>query len=114
MAELNSKYQRIHSVLSDKFGIDPLRDRLIPLINKIQSYETHQVQQDERAAPDLISERRYGSDEFWWIILAYNGISSYRTLVEGITLKIPNISTVVSIVTENSIRPSSVKRVITI
>jgi hypothetical protein len=114
MAELNSKYQRVHSVISDKFGIDPLKDRLIPLINRIQSYETHQVQQDERGAPDLISERRYGSDEFWWIILAYNGISSYRTIVEGIILKIPNISTVVSIVTENSIRPSSVKRVITI
>lgn len=114
MADLNSKYQRVHSVTSDKFGVDPLRDRLIPLINRIQSYDTHQIQQDERGAPDLIAERRYGSDEFWWIILAFNGISSYRKLVEGMTIRIPNISNVVSIVTENSIRPNSVKRVITI
>ena len=115
MANLNSRYQRIHSVTSDRFGIDPLRDRLIPLLNRITNYSIHPVQQDERGAPDLISEREYNSDEFWWIIMAFNGISSYRTIVEGMTLKIPNMASVVAIITENTIRPkSSTRRVITI
>ena len=114
MADLTSKYQRVFSVTPDKFGVDPLRDKLIPYINNIQSYTNHRIQQDERGAPDLISEREYNSDEFWWIIMAYNGISTYRKLVEGMTIRIPNLTEVVKIVTENSIRPNSVKRTITI
>lgn len=114
MANMNSKYQRIFAIISDGHGVDPLRDRLIPLINNIKSFTLHTVSQDERAAPDLISEREYNTDEFWWIILAYNGISTYRTLVEGTKLKIPNMAEVVSVVTENSIRPNRVQRTITI
>lgn len=114
MANFTSKYQRVFAIQSDRYGVDPLRDRLIPLINKIQNYTLHAITQDERAAPDLISIREYNTDEFWWIILAFNGISSYRNLVEGSNLKIPNMSEVVTIVTENSIRPNRVQRVITI
>lgn len=114
MASLTSKYQRVYAVTTDQYGIDALRDKMIPAITKIRGYTNHQVQQDERAAPDLISEREYNSDEFWWIIMAYNGLSTYRSLVEGMILKIPNLSEVVNAVTENSIRPNSVKRTITI
>lgn len=114
MADLNSKYQRIFSVVSDSQGIDPLRDKLIPKINAIRNYTNHRIQQDERAAPDLISEREYNTDEFWWIIMAYNGLSSYRSLVEGKIIRIPSLTEVVASVTENAIRPNSVKRTITI
>jgi hypothetical protein len=114
MADLTSKYQRVFAVTPDKYGVDALRDKLIPYINNIKNYTMHRILQDERGAPDLISEREYNSDEFWWIIMAYNGISSYRKLVEGMTIRIPSLTEVVSIVTENSIRPNSVKRVITI
>lgn len=114
MADLDSKYQRIFSVISDSHGIDPLRDRLIPLINAIPNYTQHLIKQDERGAPDLISEREYNTDEFWWIILAYNGISSYRTLVEGKVIRIPNIASIIQIVNENAIRPQTVQRIITI
>lgn len=114
MADMNSKYQRIYSIVSDKHGIDPIRNKLIPLINDIQSYSTHTVTQDERAAPDLISEREYRTDEFWWIILAYNGISSYRTLVEGLDIKIPSYEAIIKLVNENTVRPNKVQRTITI
>src|SRR5438093_13127299 len=100
MSDLNSKYQRIFSVVTDAQGIDPLRDKLIPKINAIQNYTNHRVQQDERGAPDLIPEREYNSDEFWWIIMAYNGLSTYRSLVEGMMLRIPNITELVTAVTQ--------------
>lgn len=114
MAKLNSKYQRIFAIVSDGHGVDPIRDRLIPLINAIRSSTPHTVTQDERAAPDLISEREYNTDEFWWIILAYNGISTYRTLVEGLVIRIPNMADIVQVVNENAIRPNKVQRTITI
>lgn len=114
MSNMTSKYQRVYAIISDKFGIDPLLDRLIPSINAISQYTLHEILQDERGAPDLISLREYDTDEFWWVLMAYNGISSYRTLVEGQLLKIPNMSSVISIVTENAIRPNKVQRTITI
>lgn len=114
MANITSKYQRLFSIVSDKYGVDPLLDRLVPSINAIKQYTMHEIQQDERAAPDLISLREYETDEFWWVLMAYNGISSYRTLVEGKIIKIPDMSSVISIVTENAIRPNKVQRTITI
>ena len=114
MSAMNSKYQRIFSVVSDSHGIDPLRDKLIPMISKIEGYTNHRIQQDERGAPDLISLREYNTDELWWVIMAFNGISSYRSLVEGTILRIPNLPEVVKMVSDNTIRPNSVKRTITI
>jgi hypothetical protein len=114
MGDMNSRYQRLFSVVSDIHGVDPLLDRLVPLITQIKTWTPHEVTQDERGAPDLISLREYRSDEFWWILMAYNGISSYRDLVEGKMIKIPNMSAVITIVTDNAIRPSRVQRTITI
>lgn len=114
MANLASKYQRLFAIVSDRYGVDPLRDRIIPEINKIPTYSLHEVLQEERGAPDLISLREYNTDEFWWILLAYNGISSYRTLVEGKVIKIPDMGSIISVVTENAIRPNRVQRTITI
>jgi hypothetical protein len=114
MADLTSRYQRFFSITSDAFGVDPLKDKLVPEIMKIGSYTIHEVTQDERGAPDLISEREYGSDEFWWCLLTYNGICSWRSLVEGTTLRVPNLSALVAVVTQNALRPNSVRRVVTI
>lgn len=114
MADLTSKYLRIFSVEVDRQGIDPLKDKLIPLITQIQKYTTHSITQDERASPDLISLREYGTDELWWMIMAYNGVGSYRELVEGRSLKVPDFASIVSIVTSNAVRPNKIQRVITI
>jgi hypothetical protein len=41
--------------------------------------------------PDLISYRCYGTVEFWWLILVFNGIENpFTDLVEGNILQIPN------------------------
>lgn len=113
-ADSTSKYQRFFSVVSDVYGIDPIKDTLIPEIMKITNYTLHEVSQDERGAADLIALKEYGDDQLWWMILTYNGIGSHRQIVEGLTLKIPNYASLISIVTHLSIRPSNVVRVITI
>lgn len=109
-----SKYLRVFSVEVDEFGIDPIRDKLVPEIAKIKSYTVHEVTQDERGAPDLISLREYGTDEFWWMILAYNGIGSFKKIVEGTRIRIPSQTALIALVTANAVRPSVVQRVITI
>lgn len=114
MSDIASKYQRFFSIKSDAYGIDPLLDRLVPLIQAIQAYSIHEILQDERASPDLISINAYGSDEFWWMIMAYNGVGSYTALTEGRTIKIPDYASLISIVTQNAVRPNRIQRVITI
>jgi hypothetical protein len=114
MSDMYSKYQRVFSVQVDRLGVDPLLDRLVPRIQSIQQYTVHHITQEERASPDLISINEYGSDDFWWMIMAYNGIGSYVNITEGKSLKIPNFGALVAIVTENAIRPNKVSRVITI
>jgi hypothetical protein len=113
-SDMTSKYQRVFSVISDVYGIDPIRDTLIPEIMKITKFSLHDVTQDERGSPDLISIREYGEDSMWWMLLAYNGIGSYKQIVEGLSLKIPDFASLIAIVTHQSIRPTFVQRVATI
>lgn len=94
---LENRYFRVLSIVSDTYGIDPLLDRIVPQILKISSYRNHEVVQDERGAPDLISFREYGTEDFWWHILAYNGICRYNDLVEGNTIKIPDMGAIIAI-----------------
>ncbi len=114
MADLTSRYQRFFAITSDKYGVDPLRDKLIPELMKIKEFSVHSTTQDERGAPDLISLRKYNNDEFWWCIMAYNGICSYRDIVEGRSLRIPSFAGIVSVVTQHALRPNTTRRVITI
>ncbi len=115
MAEqLDSKYDRFYSIVSDQYGVDPLKDKVMPSLLKISTFQPHIVTQDERGSPDLIALRQYGSEKLWWIVLAYNGIASYKDIVEGTQLKIPTISAVVEVITQNSVSSARTQRVITI
>lgn len=111
---LDSKYDRFYSVVADEYGIDPLKDKVMPSLLKIESYRPHVVTQDERGSPDIIALRKYGTEKLWWAILAYNGIASYRDIVEGVQLRIPNLSSVVAAITENSVSSARTQRVISI
>ena len=115
MAEqLDSKYDRFFSVVADKHGIDALRDKALSKLTEIQAFTPHIVTQEERGAPDLIAFRKYGTEKLWWIIMAYNGIASYRDIIEGVQLRIPALNSVVALITENSVSTNRVQRVITI
>lgn len=100
--DLDNRFYRVFSSTMDKLGIDPMLDRVVPHLRNIEVYTNHSVTQDERGSPDLISFRQYGTEDFWWHILAFNGICSYRDIVEGLTLKIPDIGAIVSITNDNT------------
>lgn len=100
----NVRYLRAYAIRADSLGIDPLLDYLVPKILEIRSFTTHKVTQDERAAPDLISLREYNRDSFWWHIIAYNQLISFREIVEGLVLKIPNKTELMVLTTDAATR----------
>ena len=112
--ELDSTFSRVFSITVDKYGVDPLLDQMIPYVMSITTYSNHEVVQDERGAPDLICLREYGTDELWWMMMAYNKIGRTSLIVEGTTVKIPAYSELVRITGEQTIRSSYTQRVITI
>lgn len=112
----DSKYLRAFSIISDEHGEDPLLDRVLNKIDTIVTYTAHKVSQEERGAPDLIASNLYGEgrENLYWIILAFNGIYSYKDIVEGMDLKIPDYRSVVALFTEHSVRDNEIQRVVTI
>ena len=109
MYELNTenRFHRVFAIVTDKFGIDPLLDKVTPSLLAITSFINHDISQDERGSPDLISLREYGSEDFWWHIMAYNGICRFRDIVEGQTIKIPLLGAIVSLTNDASVESSS-------
>ncbi len=100
MVALNTTINsRLYSVTTDEHGIDPLRDKTIADIVNIPTYTLYVVTQAERGRPDLVSFHNYKSVHLWWIVLVYNGLQSYRDIVEGITLKIPTSGQIVKYLT---------------
>ena len=109
MYELNTenRFHRVFAVVSDQYGIDPLLDKVTPKLLGITAYTNHEVRQDERGAPDLISLNEYGTEDFWWHIMTYNGICRFRDIVEGQTLKIPSLGAIVSLTNDASVETSA-------
>lgn len=112
--DLASQFLRASSVVSDEYGVDPLLDRTVSNLSSIGVYVNHTVKPDERGAPDLIAFREYGTEDLWWVILAYNGIGSYTSITEGLILKVPDLASVTATLTRNSIKNTRIQRVITI
>lgn len=115
MADLNaSKYQRVFAVTVDSYGIDPIRDKLVFDLLNITSYQNHAVTQAERGAPDLLSYEYYGTEELWWVIMAYNRLILPREITQDKLLKIPDLSQVMSIVSDKTIDNQVVSRVVSL
>lgn len=111
--DLSSKHLRAYGTVADQWGIDPLLDRVVPLLTSIRSYTEYTVQQDERGAPDLISFRAYGIQDLWWHLMVYNGIVLYKEIVEGLVLRIPEYASIISImsISELSVKNPKIVRV---
>lgn len=100
----NNSFFRVYAIHTDRLGIDPLRDKLVDQICEINEWSPYDVRPDERGAPDLISLRVYGADHFWWHIMTYNGICSYKDIVEGTTLRMPSLTRLITLTTDNSLK----------
>lgn len=44
---------------------------------------------EEEYKPDLLSYRIYGSTQYWWILMIYNGLLSNEDFISGMTIRFP-------------------------
>ena len=56
----------------------------------------HTILPYERYRPDLLALNYYGDARLYWIILAANGLSSSKDLVEGLIVRIPSMTAIYS------------------
>lgn len=95
--DFSNRFFRVFAITTDAYGIDPLKDKIALKLLNIQTYTYHTVNQAERGAPDLISFEEYGKEDYWWHIMAYNGIYRFNQIVEGTVIKIPELASIVQV-----------------
>jgi hypothetical protein len=99
---MSSRFDREYAIQSDVYGIDPLLDTQMDLIQSIATYSDYAVSQHERMALDLISINAYGTDVYWWHIMVYNGITRPSQVIEGLMLRIPNVDDLIRLASNNN------------
>lgn len=83
----------------DELGVDPLRDKSFDAITSIKSYTYHKVQPEEQHNMLLIAYNVYLNEEYWRILMIYNGIADMFALKEGMRIKIPALALITSALT---------------
>jgi len=76
---------------SDSF--DPLTSSLLDRIDKLELGGYYTVR-GEDGMPWILSERLYGDDQYWWIIMLYNGFSGIESITNGQNVKYPSINAI--------------------
>lgn len=69
---------------------DPLTSAIMSDVLTLRSGGQYTVQ-GEDGRPDLISFRIYGNVQYWWILLLYNSILDYNSIVTGEVLNYPSL-----------------------
>jgi nucleoid-associated protein YgaU len=92
--------RRVHAIV-DELGMDPLRDDSFVALQSIRDATLYNVSESDEFNLPLISFRTYGDAEMWWVILVYNRMADVFSVCKGTTLRIPNYSKVISLLTEN-------------
>jgi len=110
----DDKLLRVFNVTTDALGIDPLRDKTVASVQAISRYTVHLVSAEENGAPDLIALNTYGNERYWWVIMCYNGLCLYSEVQAGVALRLPDLSSLVSAIGSNSVRPSKITRIVMI
>lgn len=99
----------------DAFGQDPLSKSTLDKLLAIRNYTAFTVTKREEANPQLIAYETYGSVEFHWLVLYFNGIGYNFDLHSGKTIYLPNPADVKQILaSESRVRSSSAPRTLSI
>lgn len=92
---------REHSVVFDRYGIDPLKDKLALSLDLITDFSYVTVSEDLEHRADLISALQYDRSDLDYVILEFNDLGHESELVKGLDIKIPNLRQVLQIISRN-------------
>ncbi len=95
MIDLLLKFKRVRK---DKNGesIIGLSDKVINGFDGVSTIAADVVLENEIARPDKLSLKWYGSSQYAWVILKYNGIANPLSLNEGFRYKVPALEEFIS------------------
>ena len=82
-----SRFLNTQKLLED--GVITFAQWVPPVYGNVPE-KLHVVTQADLDRPDLISNRFYGTPEYWWMILDYNKVTDPFSLKIGDRLRIPD------------------------
>lgn len=97
---MTTLYKRITYSVIDEYGVDPLRDLALNIIDQVEDYIEYTVGMEAESNLPLIAYKHYGNKDLWWIITAYNGILDINDVSPGSVLRIPSSQQLSSLLTE--------------
>lgn len=72
---------------------DPIAAHMISQVKALDSGGNYTAE-GEDFRPDLVSNKIYGTTEYWWIILLYNDKLSFQDLQHGDELEYPSVQAI--------------------
>lgn len=78
----------------DEYGQDPLGNSKLDRILEIQKTERFTIEEKYNGNPQLLAYERYGSTDLYFVILLYNGIGNNFEFTTGLTVFIPDPTSV--------------------
>lgn len=78
----------------DEYGQDPLGNSKLDRILEIQRSERFTIEEKYNGNPQLLAYERYGSVELYYILLHYNGLGNNFEFTTGLTIYIPDPTSV--------------------
>jgi nucleoid-associated protein YgaU len=88
--EASERYDMSRFMNYDTDNHDPLTSNFLRSLQALQPQGQYTVQ-GEDGRPDNLSFKIYGSTQYWWIILLYNGISEFDKISTGDVLNYPGL-----------------------
>lgn len=89
-----SRYQVLRVIEEDETYLETFNQIKIPVTSN-DTY--HIVRHDEVNRLDIIAQRNYSNFKFWWAIALANDFIDPFTVNEGVMLRIPALSTLISV-----------------
>lgn len=76
----------------DELGIDPLRDKSFDAIMGITNFKYHVIAAEEEHNMPLVAYNEYMNEEYWRVLMIFNGIADMFALKAGNRIKIPALA----------------------
>lgn len=78
----------------DEHGQDPLGNSKLDRLLEIQKVERFTIEEKYNGNPQLLAYERYGSVDLYYVLLHYNGMGNNFEFTTGLTIYIPDPTSV--------------------
>ncbi len=98
----------------DELGVDPLRDKSYDAIASIQEFQYYTVKPEEQFNMPLLAYNVYLNEDYWRVIMIYNGIADMFAVKEGLRIKIPALGLVATALNNVLVETNNSDRIVSI